>query len=81
MQKNNGNLSFDDTDILVSCLPPQLKRGVSHGAERTDPGPGRLADGCWREGDSLILPNPVYSKPFRRAHQEVTGAALGREGT
>lgn len=27
-----------------------------------------------------MLSNPVYSKPFRRARQEVTGATLGREG-
>lgn len=28
----------------------------------------------------LMLSNPVYSKPFRRARQEVTGATLRREG-
>ena len=28
----------------------------------------------------LMLFNPVYCKPFRRACQEVTGATLRREG-
>lgn len=31
--------------------------------------------------DFLMLSNPVYSKSFRRSHQEVTGATLGGEGT
>lgn len=34
-----------------------------------------------RQEDFLMLSNPVYSKSFRRAHQEVTGATLGGEGT
>lgn len=69
--------SFDDT--MTCWFPVQLKRGVSHGAERTAPGSGRQADGSWR-GGFLMLSNPVYSKPFRGTHQEVTGATLGREG-
>lgn len=34
-----------------------------------------------RQEDFLMLSNPVYSKSFRRAHQEVTGATLAGEGT
>lgn len=34
----------------------------------------------WREGDFLMLSNPVYSKPFSRARQEITGAMLRGEG-
>lgn len=37
---------------------------------------GQMADGKWREGDFLMLPNPVYCKPFRRARQEGTRALL-----
>lgn len=31
-------------------------------------------------GIFLMLSNPIYCKPFRKARQEVTGATLGREG-
>lgn len=41
---------------------------------------GRQADGEGRDGDFLMLSNPVCRKPFRGARREVSGAALEREG-
>lgn len=43
-------------------------------------GSGRQADGEWRDGDFLMLSNPVCCKPFRGARREVSGAILEREG-
>lgn len=66
---------------MGSRFPLCPGRGVSHGAERTAPGSGRWQMALEREEDFLMLSNPVYSKSFRRTHQEVTGATLGGEGT
>lgn len=65
-------------------MAPWLPRGRPEAcllaAHRTARGSGRQADGEGRDGDFLMLANPVCRKPFRGARREVSGATLEREG-